>query len=106
MSIPTPSTARLPAARARRPTISSHGVAALERELTDVEGEFAALQASDLKPLNGALQRRGKPVIDVAAVSFIPDHARGGRIEALASGPLGTRFLGIAATLTPAGERD
>ena len=81
-------------------------VAALERELTEVEGEFAALQASDLKPLNGALQRRGKPVIDVAAVSFIPDHARGGRIEALASGPLGTRFLGIAATLTPAGERD
>ena len=81
-------------------------VAALERELTDVEGEFAALQASDLKALNGALQRGGKPVIDVAAVSFAPDHAHGGQMNAIASGLLGTRFLGNAATLTPAGERD
>jgi photosystem II stability/assembly factor-like uncharacterized protein len=80
-------------------------VAALERELTDVEGEFAALQASDLKGLNGALQRDGKPMIDVAAVSFNPDEAHGGQIGALAAGLLGTR-LGNAATGTSLGERD
>lgn len=80
-------------------------VAALERELTDVEGEFAVLQASDLKALNGALQGSGKPAIDVSAVSFQPDEAHGGQIDALASRLLGTRFLGNAGTLTTA-ERD
>ncbi|MFN2473239.1 MAG: sialidase [Sphingomicrobium sp.] len=81
-------------------------VEALERELGDVEREFAALQASDLKTLNGELQRGGKAPINVASVDFDPDEARGGPLTALASGLLGTRFLGNASALTLTGEDD
>jgi hypothetical protein len=81
-------------------------VAALERELTDVEAEFAALQSSDLKALNAALERGGKPAINVTAINFAPDKAHGGQMNALASGLLGMRLLGNADSLKPAGERD
>ena len=70
-------------------------ITALERELTDVENAFAALQTSDLKALNESLQRSGKPGIEVAPVTYEPDEAHGGQINALASGLLGTRYLGV-----------
>lgn len=81
-------------------------VEALERELTDVERDFAALQSGDLQRLNGALRQSGKPVINVADVSFDADEARGGPLSALAAGLLGTRFLGDTSLLAQTGERD
>ena len=81
-------------------------IAALERELTDVENAFAALQTGDLRALNEILRRAGKPAIDIASVSYDPDEAHGGQLNALVSGLLGTRYLGNPAALTASCERD
>ena len=81
-------------------------IAAIERELGDVERDFASLQAGELDQLNGALKRAGKPAIDLASVAFDADEARGGRMDLLARGLLGTRFLGDVAALTATGEKD
>jgi hypothetical protein len=42
---------------------------ALDRELADVEGDFAKLRDGDLASVNAALQAKGMPAID------LPDHA-------------------------------
>ena len=81
-------------------------VDALERELGDVERDFATLQSSDLRTLNDQLKRGGKATIEIAAVTFDPDEARGGTLDALAQGLLGTRFVGNTGTLTKTGEKD
>ena len=81
-------------------------ITALERELADVESAFAALQTSDLKALNEALKRSSKPTIEVAAVTYDPDEAHGGPINAFVAGLLGTRYLGNAQALMTSGERD
>ena len=42
---------------------------ALDRELGDVEGEFARLRDGDLKATNDALKAKGMPAIE------LPEHA-------------------------------
>ena len=81
-------------------------VAALERELDDVERDVATLSVGDLNGLNGRLKSAGKPPIDVATLEFKTDDARGGRLDALARGLIGTRFTGNLAALVRTGEKE
>jgi hypothetical protein len=78
----------------------------LERELGDVESDFGSLQAGELKVLNSALQRGGKPTINVAAMTFDVDQARGGALDVLARGLLGMRFTGSVGALLGSIEKD
>ena len=52
------------------------------------------------------MKRADKPPIDVALLDFEADDARGGRLNALARGLIGTRFTGTVAALIGAGEKD
>jgi photosystem II stability/assembly factor-like uncharacterized protein len=80
---------------------------ALDRELKDVESEWAALQAGDVAAFNAKLKAANLPPVTIAEVRFDPDDlARGGRASALVSGLVGTRFYGEAASLQEARERD
>lgn len=81
-------------------------VDALERELKEVEDQFAALKASDAARLNTALQAAHLQPIELAAIVIDPDSATGGPAAALARGLLGTRFLGDAGELAATGEKD
>ncbi len=81
-------------------------VDALERELKEVEDQFATLKASDAARLNTALQAAHLQPIELAAIVIDPDSATGGPAAALARGLLGTRFLGDAGDLTATGEKD
>jgi hypothetical protein len=78
---------------------------ALERELKDVEAQWAAFQASDLQPFNSRLQGAGLPPLKVATMSFDQEHlASGGRLSSLVRGLVGSRFYGRMPA--DAGERD
>jgi len=80
---------------------------ALDRELKEVEGQWAALQAGDVAALNARLKAANLPPLTAADVQFDPDDlARGGRLSALARGLVGTHFYGNAAALRENGERD
>jgi photosystem II stability/assembly factor-like uncharacterized protein len=80
---------------------------ALDRELKDVEGQWAALQAGDVAAFNARLKAANLPPLTIAEVNFDPDDlARGGRASALARGLVGTRFYGDVRTLEEAGEKD
>ncbi|MEO6432961.1 MAG: sialidase [Sphingomicrobium sp.] len=80
---------------------------ALDRELKDVEAQWAALQAGDVAAFNAQLQAAGLKPVAVVAVVFDGDGLpSGGRADALARGLVGTRFYGTAATLTEQGEKD
>lgn len=80
---------------------------ALDRELKDVEAQWAALTTSDLAALNARLQAGGLKPVKVAAISFDPDaHPAGGRAEALVRALVGTRFYGNAAALERKSEKD
>ena len=81
-------------------------VDALEKELAEVEASYAALVANDVSKLSASLETHGLKRIDLAAWSVDEDGARGGRIEALASGLLGLRFTGNIDALTETGEKD
>ncbi len=79
---------------------------ALERELKEVEAGFAALRDGDAKRLNINLAHAGRPPIDLTAVAFEPDEARGGPVAALVRGLVGTRFFGSYGALRGSGEKD
>ena len=80
---------------------------ALDRELKDVEAQWAAFQAGDLAAFNAKLRAASLPPVTIARVEFDPDDlARGGRVSALADGLVGMRFYGDAAALEETGEKD
>jgi hypothetical protein len=80
---------------------------ALDRELRDVEAEWAAFQSGDLANFNARLRAANLPPVTIAEVEFDPDElARGGRISALARGLVGTRFYGDLGTLDAVREKD
>jgi hypothetical protein len=80
---------------------------ALDRELKDVEKDWAAMQAGDVAAFNAKLKAAKLPPVTIAEVTFDPDDlARGGRAAALARGLVGTHFYGDVASLQQARERD
>ena len=92
---------------ARPPAYMLQRVDALERELTDVEGDFEAFKAKDLAAFNASLQQAQLPPITVAEVDVDPDsQGDGGRASALVEGLVGTRFYGDMSALSEKGERD
>ncbi len=81
-------------------------VDALDRELKDVEAEWAAFQSGDLATFNAKLKGASLPPIAIAAVVFDKDPARGGRVTALVRGLVGTHFYGDLGSLQETGEKD
>jgi hypothetical protein len=80
---------------------------ALDRELKDVEEQWAAFQSGDLPAFNAKLRAANLEPVTIAEVEFDPDElARGGRASALARGLVGARFYGNAAALEETGEKD
>jgi photosystem II stability/assembly factor-like uncharacterized protein len=80
---------------------------ALDRELKDVEGEWAAFEAGDLAAFNAKLKAANLPPMTIAEVRFDPDEmARGGRLSALARGIVGSHFYGDLSSLTATAEKD
>ena len=80
---------------------------ALDRELKDVEAEWAAFQSSELNGFNAKLKAASLPPVTIAEVRFDPaELARGGPAASLAAGLVGTHFYGSFATREPKGERD
>lgn len=78
---------------------------ALDRELKDVEAQWAALQAGDLAALNGQLQAAGlKPV--AAATGALDQAMPRGAARALAGRLVGTRLYGNSAALVARGDKD
>jgi photosystem II stability/assembly factor-like uncharacterized protein len=80
---------------------------ALDRELKDVEAQWAALQAGDVAAFNARLKAANLPPLTIAEVEFDPDaQARGGRASALAQGLVGMHFYGDLGALEEKGEKD
>jgi hypothetical protein len=80
---------------------------ALDRELKEVEAQWAALQSGDAAALNAKLRAANLPPLNIAEIEFDPDDlARGGRVSALARGLVGTHFYGNVADLRETGEKD
>ena len=76
---------------------------ALDRELSEVEKQWAAMQAADVASFNAKLKAANLPPLTIAEFRYDPDElARGGRAAALVSGLVGTHFYGNARAL----ERD
>jgi hypothetical protein len=75
-------------------------VDALDRELTEVEKQWAAMQAGDVAGFNAKLRAANLPPFKTATIDLDPDNvARGGRLSVLARGLVGTRFYGNADAL-------
>ena len=80
---------------------------ALDRELKDVEGEWAAFEAGDLAAFNAKLKAANLPPMTIAEVRFdLDEMARGGRLSALARGIVGSHFYGDLSSLTATAEKD
>jgi photosystem II stability/assembly factor-like uncharacterized protein len=80
---------------------------ALDRELRDVEAQWAAFQAGDLAAFNAKLRASSMAPLTIARVEFDPDElARGGKVSALVRGLVGTRFYGDSRSLEDTGEKD
>jgi hypothetical protein len=80
---------------------------ALDRELRDVESQWAALQASDVAAFNAKLRAANLAPVIIAEVRFDPDDvARGGPVAALVRGLVGTHYYGDAASLRETGDKD
>ena len=80
---------------------------ALDRELKDVEGQWAAFEAGDLAAFNAKLKAANLPPMTIAEVRVDPDDmARGGRLSALARGIVGSHFYGDLSSLTAIAEKD
>jgi photosystem II stability/assembly factor-like uncharacterized protein len=80
---------------------------ALDRELKEVEAQWAALQASDIAAFNATLRGANLPPLAIAQIDLDPrDQPRGGRVSALLHGLVGSHFYGNAADLTETGEND
>ena len=68
---------------------------ALDRELKDVESQWAAFRSNEIAPFNAKLNADKLPPVAISSISFDPDDLpRGGPIEALAAGLVGTHFYG------------
>jgi len=78
---------------------------ALDRELKDVEAEWAAFQSGDLAGFNAKLKAANLPPLTVAAVE-LEDPVRGGHVSALVRGLVGTHFYGDVGALEETGEKD
>ncbi|MBA3669064.1 MAG: sialidase [Sphingomonas sp.] len=82
-------------------------IAALDRELTDVEAQWAALQSGDLAAFNALLKAASMKPLMVARVEIDPRSLpAGGRAAALARGLVGTHFYGATSALEATGEKD
>ena len=82
-------------------------VDALDRELKEVEAQWAAFQAGDVAAFNAKLKAANLPPLTIAAVDFDEDQlARGGRVSRVVSGMIGTRFYGDLGQLEETGEKD
>ncbi|HEX6741869.1 MAG TPA: sialidase, partial [Sphingomicrobium sp.] len=80
---------------------------ALDRELKDVETQWATFVAGDLAAFNAKLKAANLPPLTVAQVTFDPDdQPRGGRASALVRGLVGTRFYGNATAIEEKAEKD
>ena len=77
----------------------------LDRELKDVEAEWAAFQAGDLAAFNAKLRAASLPPVTIAEVK-LEDPARGGRISALVRGLVGSRFYGELGAAQQKAEKD
>lgn len=89
-----------------RPT--SYAIArvdALEKELAEVEAEWAALKGSELQKLQTAARANGLEPVDLAAIE-LPEETGGGDIDALAEGLVGLRFVGDLSKFGVRGEKD
>ncbi|MFL6720370.1 MAG: VPS10 domain-containing protein [Sphingomonas sp.] len=78
---------------------------ALDRELHDVESQWAALQAGDVAAFNTRLRAANMPPLTIAQVK-LDDRARGGRVSAFVQGLVGTHFYGDATALQEAPDKD
>ena len=78
----------------------------LERELKEVEDEFAQLVATQVAELNTAFAVRKIAAIDVSVVEAPDVEAKGGPAAALATGLVGLRYYGSYEALGARGARD
>ena len=73
---------------------------ALDRELSEVEKQWATMQAGEVSSFNAKLKAANLPPLTIAEFRYDPELlARGGRAAALVSGLVGTRFYGNAKAL-------
>jgi len=80
---------------------------ALDRELKDVEAEWAAFESNDLAGFNAKLKAASLSPLTIAEVKFDPDDlARGGRASALAAGLVGMHFYGSVSSLEATADKD
>jgi photosystem II stability/assembly factor-like uncharacterized protein len=80
---------------------------ALDRELKEVEAQWAALKAGDVAAFNAKLRAANLPPLKIAEFNVNPDDlARGGRVDALARGLVGTHFYGSLGAAEEKAERD
>ena len=80
---------------------------ALDRELKEVEAQWAALNAGDVAAFNARLKAANLPPLTIAEVQLDPDEiAGGGPLAALVRGLVGTHFYGNADDLKQAAEKD
>jgi hypothetical protein len=70
----------------------------LDHELSDVEQRFAALTKGDLPALNEKLKARSLPPLTLAAIVPVENIARGGSLDALFGGIVGSRLRTSATT--------
>jgi hypothetical protein len=81
-------------------------VDALDRELNDVEAQWAAFQSGDLATFNAKLRAANLPPVTIAEVELDKDPARGGRLSALIRGLVGVHFYADLGSLQETGEKD
>ena len=80
---------------------------ALDRELKDVETQWATFRSADLATFNARLKAANLPPVNVAVIEFDPDDLpRGGRASELARGLVGSRYYGNLSALEETGEKD
>lgn len=80
---------------------------ALDRELKEVENQWAALQAADVAALSARLKAANLPPLTIAHLGLAPDSiARGGRAAVLARDLVGTHFYGEANAFQESREKD
>jgi photosystem II stability/assembly factor-like uncharacterized protein len=82
-------------------------IEALDRELKDVEAQWAAVQAGDVAAFNAKLRAANLPPLNIAEARFDPNELpRGGRLSALAQGLVGLHFFGDVTSLENKADKD
>ncbi|HZU52140.1 MAG TPA: sialidase, partial [Sphingomicrobium sp.] len=80
---------------------------ALDRELGEVEREWALLQSGELRTINARLKASSLPVFTLAAADqAVEVPGGGGRLANLANGLVGTRFYGKVSDLEVTADKD